>query len=199
MRGGVCGLIDRHRGWVLAVWFTIISAILVLLMSAHALPIARGTIDRPPAVSHRWQLLHVLVAGCPCSDTIAEHLLNRGPADAADEIVLLAPGHRVPPWVVTLRERGFIVEPCTTDEIRARTGVVAGPWVTMIDPTGNVRYAGGYQPTRPGATDDPPDDLAILNALRTGTTTAAYPAFGCSAGVAPIDTIRNSLSTLQQP
>lgn len=169
---------------LIATWITAVSTPLVYLAAAHQKPLEQNGSPPINAVSGRWQLTHVLVEGCPCSRSIAEHLLSRGRStDAEEHVVIAAAGHQQP-WVDALRNAGYVVERKSDSDVAAETGVTGGPWLLIFDSQGRSRYAGGYLDGRPGARGQrqSPADLDILSQLRSGKTVEPLRALGCSVG-----------------
>jgi hypothetical protein len=95
-----------------------------------------------------WFTLHVLYASCRCSENIFAHLFQRGPITGATERIVLVTAHGDDPTAAGYHARataaGFRVETVTPDDLARRFGVEAAPLLVVADPTGRVRYAGGY-------------------------------------------------------
>ncbi len=147
-------------------------------------------------------MIHLLVEGCGCSEAIAGHLCDRRPMKDVDEVVYVVAGNHHFDWVKKLNRDGFDVRVQTADEVRLALGTDAGPQLLIEDPTGAIRYRGGYQSTRPGARlndasvihpglnhpatgleTDTPQESEILCALRQGRDVDVYPAFGCAGAL----------------
>jgi hypothetical protein len=176
------------------VWFVGMSTALAWVMADHLRPLkfASAAPDaRLSQPSSKWTVKHVLVEGCTCSEAIAHYLCHRGPLPEAYEVVYVAQGNRQVPWTDQLSQAGFVVERRPGEQLSAQLGVEGGPSLLVVNPTGTVRYRGGYQNSRPReitdwAQIDPqnqPQDLLILSKLMKGQNVAPLPAFGCAVGL----------------
>ena len=76
-----------------------------------------------------------------------------------------------------------------TSQALARVGVEAAPILIVIDPSGVVRYAGGYTERKQGPVVA---DIRILRATERGDAPVALPIFGCAVS----ERLRGELSTL---
>lgn len=142
----------------------------------------------------RWRMVHILVAGCPCSSYTAQYLSTRKPVPDCQETVLVLGGST--DWEPSLTQAGFDVRDQDGEKLQRETGIAGGPWLLIISPGGKIAYSGGYatQRPRPGVTLH---DLELFQSARAHETVAAYPAFGCSAaplapgGFDPVAVCRN--------
>jgi hypothetical protein len=104
---------------------------------------------RPPiAGTAPWSTLHVLYAGCRCSEAIFAHLFQRGTiAGTTERIVLVATGSEeatAAAYLARATAAGFAVETVKPDDLVRHFGVEAAPLLVVADPSGRIRYAGGY-------------------------------------------------------
>lgn len=149
----------------------------------------------------RWRMVHLLVEGCDCSAAIARHLCDRRPIAGVDEVVYVVGGNHHFDWVKNLAGLGFDVQVKDAGELRRLLGTDAGPQLLIEDPTGAIRYRGGYQSSRPGtglnhppigSETDIPQEREILSALRQGGEVEAYPAFGCAGSLVGSNALKRS-------
>jgi hypothetical protein len=164
------------------VWFAAVSIPLAYAGGLHLLPLPRAAIstsDTLPTqqVSHTWQLIHVLAAGCRCSQVVSAHLASRGPLPNASERVWIVGHDR--DTEAALTSRGFQVETVDAQDLARRTGIQGAPWLIVVDPAGRDAYCGGYADHPLRAPDDPRES-EVLRRLRLGESVTAYPAFGCA-------------------
>lgn len=188
-------LLHVARACGVAVWALGTTGFVTYLMALHAMPLP--AVASTPAVStaknitastsdtthHAWRAVHVLAAGCPCSGSIADYLLQRGPTAGVEETAYIASEELAGPdatkLAAKLQARGYAVYCVTPDELQSTLGVRGGPWFLCIDPQGSTLYSGGYAPQRPRA-GVAFEDVSILRQLQAGETVVAEPAFGCA-------------------
>jgi hypothetical protein len=126
----------------------------------------------------RWVAIHLLLAGCDCSRRILAVLRARPPQPTARERVVWVGGAADP----GLRALGYDIESIGPRELSARYGVEAAPTLLIVDPRGDLRYAGGYTAHRRG-----PEvlDREILTALiaepMPAPASTPLPVLGCPA------------------
>lgn len=167
---------------VLLVWATAVSVPMTFLMAGHTLPLP--LVPASPGVTMakpgdgRWQAVHILVADCPCSESVARYLAQRGPRKELNEQVWLLGGTAA--WESPLEQAGFQVEHRDAEGVAAQLGIEGGPWLRLISPAGVVAYSGGYAPRRPGRATEI-CDLALWQAVAHGQAVEPYPAYGCAA------------------
>src|ERR1700722_2207231 len=146
---------DRGTGAslaVLLVWTVAVSVPITLLTAGHVLPLPEpvrgdGQSAGDLRTNHgRWQAVHILVAGCPCSEFVANYLAGRGARRELDEQVWLVGG--VATWEEPLKKSGFEVQHRDAESVAAQLGIQGGPWLRLIAPAGWVAYSGGYAPQR---------------------------------------------------
>jgi hypothetical protein len=178
------------------VWALVALMPLSLMMVSHMVPLpaperpdstanlqsatfsALAATNQQASPGHGWKMIHVLVAGCPCSSFTAQSLAARKPSTECQETVFIL-GDR-PDWQQTLLQSGFDVQPKDVDQLVKDTGIQGGPWLLLISPEGKIVYSGGYaaQRPRPGIILQ---DMNILHAALAGQRPPPYPAFGCAA------------------
>ena len=182
-----------------AVVFTWALAVIVplsLLMVSHAVPLPApsrpqssvdlqsttlATLDSARAgrkVGNGWKVVHILVAGCPCSSFTASSLATRKPSPECLETVIVVGGNS--DWEQSLIQSGFEVQHKDSEQLAKDTGIEGGPWLLLISPESKIVYSGGYatQRPRPGIILE---DLNILHAAFSGGTLPNYPAYGCAS------------------
>lgn len=165
-------------------WALSLSVPLAMLSAAHHAEIQSGPVKQPPRATGAWEMTHILVENCPCSKSIATHLISRGKTPDANEQVWVAESGRQQAWVDDLAKAGFDVCRMSPQDILDRANVDGGPWLVIHDPQGERAYSGGYQESRPSATNtgDTPHDLQILAQLRSRDEVLPYRALGCGMG-----------------
>ncbi len=179
----------------LAGWFGVMLAVGATLLAKHlvALPaparsahLAGGLVAlRPVDARSPWLAVHVLYAGCRCSQRIVDHLLGDTRPAGWSEVVAWV-GAAPPPAELARR---FTVRILTRAQL-ATFGIEAAPLLVAIDPAGQVRYAGGYTTRKQGPVIE---DGAILDELRSSPaprTPEALPVFGCAVS----DRLKDHLS-----
>jgi hypothetical protein len=170
----------------LGVWGVGTSVVVASLMGSHLIPIPAGAstaavkpLELARAPGSRWQAVHVLTEGCPCSAAVAEYLVSRGvAADVSEEVWIAGDGNELSN---ELASRGFRIERVTAEQLHHAHGasVLGAPWLLLLDPQGNLAYSGGYAQRRPQHGVEL-EDLAILRQLQSGQPVASRPAFGCA-------------------
>jgi len=178
----------------LTVWFGAMATLCAGLLARHlvALPapgsydaLSRAMSDLPgPSQRGKWLAVHVLDGRCRCSQRIAEHLLQTARPHAWSEIVLWS-GDVDPPAKLTER---FDLRRTDLAEL-GRYGIESVPILVAIDPSGQVRYAGGYTVRKQGPVID---DLRLLAEAMREPAVTAMPVFGCAVS----DRLRNALANL---
>jgi hypothetical protein len=143
---------------------------------APASPPSSGVTSHVPAP---WVALHVLYASCRCSDDIFAHLFRRGPIAGTRERIVLVAGRSDDATAARYRARaiatGFTAETVTPDDLVRRFGVQAAPLLVIADPTGRIRYAGGYTAGQARQPDLALGDEAIVADLMAGRRAADPP------------------------
>jgi hypothetical protein len=182
-------------GLILA-WAVVMVAFMSWMMASHMVPLpepaagggtvtlsSQAAVALSPTNTHspvtgEWRMIHILVAGCPCSRYTAQCLCARKPAPDCQETVFILGGSA--DWEADLAPAGFTIRHKDGDELVRETGIAGGPWLLIISPAGQIVYSGGYaaQRPRPGVALN---DLALFQRLRAHEAAKAYPAFGCAA------------------
>ncbi len=166
----------------LALWFVSMVVLGAGLLARHvvALPTpapsamlgASLRVLRNAQNQDRWLAVHVLYAECRCSQRIVDHLLSSArPGDWSETVLWI--GHPDPS---PLLEERFDVRRIGPADL-ARYGVESAPMLIALDPSGRVRYAGGYTERKQGPVID---DLRILRAAQRPDVVASLPVFGCA-------------------
>jgi hypothetical protein len=127
---------------------------------------------RDPARSF---FVHVIYAGCSCTERLFAHLTERARFPGADEIVLFIgedPAKRRAAELAGLR---FIT--ASPAELAARYGIEAAPVLIAFDAGGRLRYLGGYY-NHPSTLF--PLDEKIHAELAQGAIPKPLPVFGCA-------------------
>ena len=174
----------RHLSWLRGRTGSIrLSFLFSLWLVGVSVPLATLAAQRDleQALGGDTTMVHVLVAGCECSQAVAEHLVERG----AD------PSEREQVWIVgesvslhdRLERAGYRTYAVSADQIRETLGIEAAPLLLVYERGGDkVLYAGGYSPQRPTR----PEDVrltAIVGAARTGKSPTPFPVYRCLDGI----------------
>lgn len=177
-------------GLLLGAWAIPCVAIGAVLMAGHWAPLpvpdradphlARELSRVAPAAFGRsqapaeWEMVHILYSDCRCSQRTFDYLFERGPVEGAFELVVLV--GREAGYLRRAREAGFAVETVTRRELKQRFHVESAPLLLIVDPAGQVRYAGGYTRRKQGLDYQ---DVELLQRLQAGDATSDLPAYGC--------------------
>ena len=165
----------------LAAWLAIMVLAGAYLLAGHtvALPLGDGGSRlqrRLGSPAGRTLALHVLLANCPCSRRVLDHLIARGPSRSAEERVLLV-GDEADALAPVLRARGYAVEELRATELQARYGIESAPVLVVRAATGGGYYVGGYTRRKQAAQIH---DTEILERIARGESLDALPIFGCA-------------------
>ena len=120
-------------------------------------------------------VVHVIAAGCSCTDRLFAHLMERRPLAGAREVVVFA--GEDPAKQSAAARAGFAFTGISPEELAARFGLEAAPVLFVFDPAGRLRYAGGYY-SHPATIF--PQDEKIHAQLLQGVTPEPLPVFGCA-------------------
>ncbi|MEO9142000.1 MAG: hypothetical protein ABI332_06995 [Polyangiaceae bacterium] len=193
--------LSKIRAWVgrsvLAAWFVGMVVVGAGLLAKHlvALPTPRA-VDVAPAMNAlrtesekgQWLAVHVLSADCRCSRRVAEHLAqSERPNDWKEVVLWVGDG----PIDVHLDPAYFDVRHVSVADLVA-SGIEAAPSLILVDPSGAVRYSGGYTDRKQGALIA---DLKLLSEVHAGETVAALPLFGCAVS----ERLQGELASLPTP
>jgi hypothetical protein len=122
-----------------------------------------------------WLVVHVLYAECRCSQRIFDHLLgSTRPADVTEKVLLV--GQR-DDFAASARARGIAVVNVTPRELAAHYRIESAPLLLVVDPAGDVRYAGGYTERKQGPEIE---DVELIERLLREESTTPLPLFGCA-------------------
>jgi hypothetical protein len=178
----------------------------ISLMARHELRLPTPTADDPAlgqamnelssrsegiaTVSSDWSVLHVLYAQCRCSQRLVQHLVeHKRPSGVRERVLLVGNGEE---YSAKLKHAGFTVIAATPAELKERYNVEAAPLLVIADPTGRVRYSGGYTREKQGADVR---DVAIIDELRSGGAPVELPTLGCAVS----DELRKLVNPLRLP
>jgi hypothetical protein len=120
-------------------------------------------------------IVHVIYAGCSCTQRLFTHLVERGPFPGARELIVFvgedsAKRRRA-------EQAGFSFRTSTQQEIVARFGLEVAPVMLAFDRAGKLRYIGGYF-DRPAAISAL--DVRIRDRMLAGAAIDPLPVFGCA-------------------
>jgi hypothetical protein len=165
-------------GWII-VTLTGIASLSVSHMAAMPEPDEEALLTRAMLAlrrdSTRIFLVHVIYAGCSCTDRLFAHLLERGPFPGTEEIVLFVGEDGLKRQSV--ERAGFAFATVSAEELAARYGLEAAPVLVAFDAAGRLRYAGGYY-AHPSTLS--PLDQSIHAQLAKDATPRPLPVFGCA-------------------
>jgi hypothetical protein len=170
---------------LLLVWAATMLLVGAILLASHWLALPAPAVDDPllqRALAQlddrgrgRWQLVHVLYSECRCSQRTLDYLASRPTPEGAVERLLLV-GHDEE-RASKARSRGLWVEEISADELEQRFHIESVPLLVIVDPTGVLRYVGGYTLRQQGLDYQ---DLEILTQLRQNHATHSLPIYGCA-------------------
>lgn len=148
------------------------------LMRSHWIPQSVPPADQSPSTvpagADGWTAIHILQAECGCSRRVLSRLRERPPEPGVLERILhVREG-------ANSRETfpaGYEVEQLTGTDLARKYHIAAAPVLVLLDPTGAVRYCGGYTARKRG-----PDirDLELIRATRGGAAPPPLPVYGCA-------------------
>lgn len=181
-KGAVRGGIRRCAVWILLpAWFLASTLVSATLLARHLVPLPAGAAADMRLGALRadatrgWLVVHVLYAGCKCSQQIVHHLVGRSPSAEASEVVL---------WIgsdskleAELEGARFALVRVGAKELVPRFGVEAAPLLVILDPDDVERYRGGYTDRKQAY---PVRDEELLRDAMSGAAPVALPLFGCA-------------------
>ena len=132
-------------------------------------------------------LVHVISAGCSCTERLFAHLVARGSFPGTEEIVVFVGDD--PAKRRSAEGAGFAFATVSAAELSARYGLEAAPVLVGFDVAGQLRYAGGYY-NHPSTVS--PLDERIHAQLERGAVPESLPVFGCAVS-ARLQTFMNVL------
>jgi len=130
--------------------------------------------------AHGWRAVHVLSAGCACSQKVMRHLLQRKEFPGVAEQILLIDGQEsyLPgseQLLTQLAQAGFPIAHLQADDLPPDAGLHGVPVLAIASPNGQVAYVGGY-----GSAGD--QDGAILQQVQMGRAPKPLAILGCALG-----------------
>ena len=164
------------------VWAVGVNGVIGSLMLGHlvSLPAATGPAgpkDFQRSSDEGWTVFHVLVNDCPCSESVSEHLVARGPlAGVTERIVFCGESnegeHESLPG-------GFLTTAATAESLEEAFGVSGGPWMVVVAPDGSIAYSGGHSTGRDPVSRQYMDQTIVVE-LMEGREVAPLAAYGCA-------------------
>ncbi|PYO03416.1 MAG: hypothetical protein DMD91_01030 [Candidatus Rokuibacteriota bacterium] len=183
----MCRWLGDGRGWagkvLLAGWIVIALTGLASLSLSHmaAMPepgdeaqLTRAMLTLRRGATTNF-LVHVISAGCSCTDRLFAHLVERGRLPGSEELVLFV--GEDPAKRQSAERAGFAFTTVSAAELADRYGLEAAPVLIAFDATGRLRYAGGYF-AHP-STGSPLDEK-IYAQLADAASPDPLPVFGCA-------------------
>lgn len=171
-------------------WALLVTIPLASVMAWHLVPLpvpeSRDAVHFSTETGE-WLAVHVFVAGCPCSSSVAEQVASRAPLPGGREMFAVLGTDDA--LTSTLDDSHLQPLP-DSDRIALQTQLTGGPCLLVLSPDGKVVYAGGYSP-RPPNRLTPIEDRQIWEEIRNGMVPAVRPMFGCAAS--------QTLQQLQDP
>lgn len=151
--------------------------VMARLMAAHMPfaidPPASGPMERRTG---HWQAIYILGSDCACSLRVAEHLAQRGRlADIEERTILVGRSAESDSW---LQRLGLQLVRWTAEDALQAFGAHNAPLLLFIDPSGDIRYAGGF--ARRSDFRDGFAEQKIWAELRAGREVERLPAYGCA-------------------
>lgn len=166
----------------LALWFGGVLAIGAGLLARHLVPLPApplADLKLGPSLSELrtarndgWFAVHVLYAECACSHRIADHLIHSRRPSGWEEVVLWVGSSEPPPDL----QRSLRVKNLTRSEL-SHYGVESAPLLVALDPSGSVRYSGGYTDRKQGPIVE---DVRILTETARAESVVSLPVLGCA-------------------
>jgi hypothetical protein len=131
--------------------------------------------QRTPADAGRFSVTHVMYAACSCSQSIIDHLEQRGARkDVAEHVVLVGQDAELAGRIVRAGYRLENIEPAA---LKQRYGLEAAPVLIIADARGQIAYMGGYTTQKQGLDIR---DTALVDELLAGKHTNELPLLGCA-------------------
>lgn len=174
----------RIRGWLgrafLAIWAPLSVTVIGLLMVNHTVAMPspsdlqrlRSGVDALRGDAERITI-HVIYAGCSCTDRLIDHLIARG-AGPGPELVFFVgqPLQRH----LGLSEAGYQLVLTDDGALRDQLSIDAAPVLIEVA-QGQLSYVGGYF-RYPAAVR--PLDVSLRHAVDAGQRPEPLPVFGCA-------------------
>ncbi len=128
----------------------------------------------PEAERESWAAVHVLYSACRCSQRVFDHLFESARPDGLYEVVLLVGED------ASVQARadaaGFDVITLSPGELEEHYGIVSAPLLLVMNPGGELQYAGGYTERKQGYAIE---DQEVIRALQAGAAPTELPLYGC--------------------
>jgi hypothetical protein len=175
------------RAWLgkalLAGWLIVALAGLSFLSLGHIAPmpapgdeagIGRALLGQRRDAARSF-FVHVIYAGCSCTQRLFTHLVQRARLEGADEMVLFVGEDADKRLAAERAGLRFVSMPAA--EFTARYGIEAAPLLVAFDAKGRLRYLGGYY-NHPSTLR--PLDESIGAQVANGAAPEPLPVFGCA-------------------
>ncbi len=175
---------------VLPVWALLLMVVIASLMANHWVSLPHPALGATVTVTDlsnpssgsvtslddsRWFALHVLFAECPCSRRVLKHVVSREPLSGVRErIVFIGKDEELQQLAI---HNGYEIECLSAEELGTKYGIESAPLLLVTEPSGTIRYSGGYTPRKQGL--DIQDAEIISNTL-AGKTVTELPVYGCA-------------------
>lgn len=167
----------------LAVWFCLLALGMASLMMNHVFAMPAPTDDeRLEAAlakvrrhSDRPLALHIIYENCSCTNLLVEELLERGPTNHWEEVILFVGAS--PERHRRAQRNGFETHQSSALQLKTQWGVEAAPVLLLLDQSGALAYAGGYFET-PATVS--PQEVRLMRQLLEGTELSPLPIYGCA-------------------
>jgi hypothetical protein len=120
-------------------------------------------------------IVHVISAGCSCTERLFTHLVERPRFAGAKEVMLFVGEDAEKQRLAEAAGVGFVTT--SPEALAADYGIEAAPLLVAFDAAGRLRYAGGYY-NHPSTLL--PLDARIEAELAQGALPEPLPVFGCA-------------------
>jgi thioredoxin-related protein len=163
-------------GWLIVVMLGLATLSLghIAAMPGPEARLAREALALRPAPG-RSLFVHVISAGCTCTERLFSHLTQRARFQGADEVVLFVGDDEAKRGAAERAGLGFVTT--SAAELSSRFGVDAAPLLIAFDAAGRLSYLGGYY-NHPSTLF--PLDETIQTQLAQGAAPKPLPVFGCA-------------------
>lgn len=165
---------------VFALWFVIVSVPMSMLMAQHNLPFSIN-VKTPTQIIKTLSnnidqiyVTHILSAKCKCSKRVGRYLEETmRPANVRESIVVV---DGTLPNEAELVKKGFQVIHLSVAELKNQFNLEAAPVLLVSNSEGHTKYSGGYK----GLDEIDHRDLEVINQVKAGRATIAFPVLGCA-------------------
>jgi hypothetical protein len=156
--------------------------VLALLMGSH-MPfhselVPAGSFKRGTG---RWRAVYILGADCPCSTRVAAHLAHSARLLDADEEVAYVGAEPQTETILKesgMKRPGLRLVRYSAEQAFDLYGARSAPLLLFIDPSGVIRYSGGF--ARRNDFRDGFQEVRLWTELRRHGSVETLPAFGCA-------------------